>query len=38
MGNVENRDTYRVNMRKIKQKEMGEIINMEEKGGWNTYN
>lgn len=38
MGNVENRDTYRVNMRKIEQKEMGEIINMEEKGEWNTYN
>ena len=38
MGSVEKRDAYRINMRKIKQNEVGETINMEEKGEWNTYN
>lgn len=38
MGSVEKRDTYRINVRKIKQNEVGETINMEEKGEWNTYN
>lgn len=38
MDSVEKRDTYRINMRKIEQNEVGEIINMEEKGDWNTCN